>query len=165
LTLGVEAFVAIGSNIDPAARVSQAAQALRARFPDVRFSACYRSRAYGFQGEDFINAVARLSTDLPVAALLAELHSIEALCGRDRRAPRWGSRSMDLDLLLYDDVVGSGEGYVLPRPDLTRRAYMLGPIAELAPERRYPPDGPTMAQLWARFPEQDLQRLALDLNA
>ena len=72
---------------------------------------------------------------------------------------------MDLDLLLYDEFVGSGEGYVLPRPDLTRRAYMLGPIAELAPERRYPPDGPTMAQLWEHFPGKDLQRLTLDLNA
>ena len=153
----VQAFVAIGSNLDPAARMREAARALRQSFPDARFSRCYRNRAFGFEGPDFYNAVAGFSTTLP----------IEALCGRARADPKWQPRRMDLDLLLYGDVVGTGPGYALPRRDLARRIYMLGPLAELAQEVLYPPSGPTIGQLWAQFPRsgEELQPLALDLNA
>jgi len=74
---------------------------------------------------------------------------------------------MDLDLLLYGDAVGAGRGYTLPRRDLSRRVYMLGPLAELAPDLLYPPSGPTIAQLWAQFPQSEhlLTPLPLDLNA
>jgi 2-amino-4-hydroxy-6-hydroxymethyldihydropteridine diphosphokinase len=163
----VQAFVAIGSNLNPAARMQQAARALRQRFPDARFSRCYRNPAFGFEGPDFYNAVVEFSTTLPVEALLPALHEIEALCGRTRADPKWGGRKMDLDLLLYGDVVGSAPGYTLPRRDLTRRVYMLGPLAELAPQRIYPPCGPTIAELWQQFPRtgHPLEPLALDLNA
>jgi len=68
---------------------------------------------------------------------------------------------------LYDDVVGSGPGYTLPRPDLVKRVYMLGPLAQLAPDHSYPPSGPTIAQLWQQFPraQHTLRPLQLDLNA
>lgn len=163
----VQVFVAIGSNLDPAARMPEAARALRQRFPDVRFSRCYRNPAFGFEGPDFYNAVAGFSTTLPIEALLPQLHEIEALCGRARADPKWQPRRMDLDLLLYGDMVGSGEGYVLPRRDLARRIYMLGPLAELAPAVRYPPSGPSIGQLWAQFPRtgQEMEALQLDLNA
>jgi len=163
----VLAFVAIGSNLDPAARMREAARALRQSFPDARFSRCYRNRAFGFEGPDFYNAVAGFSTTLPIEALLPQLHEIEALCGRARADPKWQPRRMDLDLLLYGDVVGTGPGYALPRRDLARRIYMLGPLAELAQEVLYPPSGPTIGQLWAQFPRsgEELQPLALDLNA
>jgi 2-amino-4-hydroxy-6-hydroxymethyldihydropteridine diphosphokinase len=160
-----EAFVALGSNIEPQAHLTQAAQRLRQRFPGTRFSGCYRNPAFGFTGADFVNAVAGLQTTLSIAALLSELRDIEAQCGRRPADPRWGPRAIDLDLLLYGDTVASGAGYTLPRPDLTRRAYMLGPLAELAPTLRYPPHGPSIAELWSRFPQvpPGLQRTALDL--
>jgi 2-amino-4-hydroxy-6-hydroxymethyldihydropteridine diphosphokinase len=74
---------------------------------------------------------------------------------------------MDLDLLLYGDLVATGEGYTLPRRDLLRRVYMLGPMADLAPDWLYPPSGPTIGELWRRFPqsEHQLTPLPLDLNA
>jgi len=163
----VQAFVAIGSNLDPAARMLQAARALRQRFPDARFSRCYRNPAFGFEGPDFYNAVVGFSTTLPIEVLLPQLHEIEALCGRARADPKWQPRRMDLDLLLYGDVVGTGPAYVLPRRDLARRIYMLGPLAELAQEVLYPPSGPTIGQLWAQFPRSgnELTALQLDLNA
>jgi 2-amino-4-hydroxy-6-hydroxymethyldihydropteridine diphosphokinase len=163
----VQAFVAIGSNVDAAERMLQAARALRQRFADARFSHCYRNPAFGFEGPDFYNAVTGFSTTLPVEALLPSLREIEARCGRDRADPRWAPRKMDLDLLLYGDVVGAGPGYMLPRRDLSRRVYMLGPLAELAPDLLYPPSGPTIARLWAQFPRSEhvLTPLALDLNA
>jgi 2-amino-4-hydroxy-6-hydroxymethyldihydropteridine diphosphokinase len=163
----VQAYVAIGSNLDPAARMQQAARALRQRFPDARFSRCYRNPAFGFEGPDFYNAVAGFSTTLPVHALLPSLHEIEAQCGRARADPKWGPRKMDLDLLLFGDAVGSAPGYTLPRRDLTRRVYMLGPLAELAPECIYPPSGPTIGELWQQFPRAGLvlEPVELDLNA
>jgi 2-amino-4-hydroxy-6-hydroxymethyldihydropteridine diphosphokinase len=163
----VQAFVAIGSNVDPAERMLQAARAIRQRFADARFSRCYRNPAYGFEGPDFYNAVTGFSTTLPLDALLPSLREIEARCGRERADARWAPRRMDLDLLLYGDVVGAGPGYTLPRRDLSRRVYMLGPLAEIAPDLLYPPSGPTIARLWEQFPQSEhlLTPLPLDLNA
>jgi 2-amino-4-hydroxy-6-hydroxymethyldihydropteridine diphosphokinase len=159
------AFIALGSNVDPEAHLRQAAHLLRTRFSSTRFSACYRSAAYGFTGEDFINAAAGIASELPVEALLVELRAIERQCGRGAADERWGPRAIDLDLLLYADLVGDGEGYTLPRPHLTARAYMLGPLAEIASQQRYPPHGPTIGELWARFPEpRGLTRIGLDLG-
>ena len=162
-----QVFVGLGSNIDPAARLLEAARLLRVQFPDTHFSACYRNPAFGFQGADFINAVAGFSTGLPVPALLRVLHAIEAQCGRGREDPKWGPRAMDLDLLLYGDQVGEGPGYTLPRRDLLRRVYMLGPFAELAPHVRHPVSGESIGALWAAFAQADyaMTATAPDLNA
>ncbi len=162
----VQAYVAIGSNLDPAERMLQAACALKQRFRDTRFSRCYRNPAFGFEGPDFYNAVAGFTTTLPVGALLPLLREIEVQCGRARADPKWEPRKMDLDLLLYGDLVGTGPGYTLPRRDLLRRVYMLGPLAELAPECLYPPSGPTIGELWCQFPQSEhvLTPLELDLN-
>jgi 2-amino-4-hydroxy-6-hydroxymethyldihydropteridine diphosphokinase len=162
-----DAYVALGSNIEPQRHLSQAARALRRRFTAVRFSRCYRNPAYGFEGPDFINAVAAFATELPVETLLASLREVEAESGRKASDPKWGPRAIDLDLLLYGQITGSGPGYTLPRPDLTRRSYMLGPLAEIAPERRLDDSGTTVAQLWARYPQAQhrLERVELDLNA
>lgn len=160
------AFVALGSNIEPEAHLRQAARLLRERFANTHFSACYRNPAFGFVGADFVNAVAGFDTELPVESLIAALREIEMQCGRGPADPRWGPRAIDLDLLLYGQLVGSGPGYTLPRPDLTRRAYMLGPLAQLTPQLRYPPDGPSVAQLWSHFPQAPagLTRIELDLG-
>ena len=160
-------FVALGSNIDPAKRLMQAARLLKQTFPDVRFSSSFRNRAVGFVGDDFINAVAGFSCALPVSELLGCLHAIEERCGRARGAPKWEPREMDLDLLLYGDRIGEGVGYTLPRRDLLRRPYMLGPLAELAPEMLHPVEGRTVGALWAEFPQSEHLMTATepDLNA
>jgi 2-amino-4-hydroxy-6-hydroxymethyldihydropteridine diphosphokinase len=161
-----QVYIAVGSNVDAMARMQQAAQSLKRSFADTRFSDCYSNPAYGFEGPEFINAVAGFRTELTIVQVLQVLHEIEGQCGRLPEDPKWGPRAMDLDLLLYDAVVGSGPGYTLPRPDLLKRAYMLGPLAQLAPDYLYPPAGPTIAQLWERYPAQHaLLRLELNLNA
>src|SRR5579862_7348859 len=109
-----EAFVALGSNIDSERHLVQAARGLKQCFPDVRFSSCYRNRAFGFEGPDFINAVASFSTSLGIAELLTQLRAVETESGRGADDPKWGPRAIDLDLLLYGDEVGSGPGYTLP---------------------------------------------------
>jgi 2-amino-4-hydroxy-6-hydroxymethyldihydropteridine diphosphokinase len=162
-----QVYVALGGNIEPLARMADAARALKAQFPDVRFSASYRNAAVGFEGAEFINAVAGFCTALSIAELLRILQTIEEACGRERSDPKWGPRAMDIDLLWYGDQVGEGPGYTLPRPDLLRRIYMLGPLAELAPQLRHPLNGQSIGELWAAFPRADgaMTRTELDLNA
>jgi len=155
-----EVYVAAGSNIEPERRMQQAVAELARTFPGVRFSSWYRNRAVGFDGEDFINLVAGFTTAQPVHAVLARLHAIEGRCGRERDAPRWAPRSMDLDVLLYGDLVC--EELKVPRPDLVKRAYMLGPLAEIAPQVLHPTAGLSIGELWRRFDQgaHPLERLA-----
>jgi len=144
-------YVAVGSNVEPERNLALATQQLRREFPDVRFSPWYRNRAVGFEGEDFINLVAGFTTLLPINEVLARLHAIESLCGRPRDAPRWAPRSMDLDILLYGELVCDEPRLKLPRPDLLKRAFMLGPLADLAPELVHPLEKMTIGELWQRF--------------
>jgi 2-amino-4-hydroxy-6-hydroxymethyldihydropteridine diphosphokinase len=144
-------YVAIGSNIDPEENIAKAAHELQRLFPDPRFSSWYRNRAVGFDGDDFVNGVVGFTTDLPLRSVIERLHAVEALCGRPRNAPRWAPRAMDLDVLLYDNVVCAEPTMTLPRPDLLKRPYMLGPLAEIAPEVVHPTAGLTIGELWQRF--------------
>ena len=141
-----QVLVAAGSNIEPERQLAVAMRDLAREFPGVRFSTAYRNAAVGFEGEDFINLVAAFDSVLPPAAILERLHAIEARCGRERAASKWAPRTMDLDLLLYGDLVHES-----PRPDLVMRPYMLGPAAEVAPHMRHPTSGCTLAELWSRF--------------
>ncbi len=147
----VRVFVAAGSNVEPERHLALAAQELVRVFAPVRFSPAYRNAAVGFDGPDFINWVAGFETVRGVHEIRAELQRIEELCGRRRDAPKWAPRSMDLDILLYGDLCCEEPGLVLPRPDLVRRAYMLGPMADLAPDLRHPVLGLTLGELWSGF--------------
>jgi 2-amino-4-hydroxy-6-hydroxymethyldihydropteridine diphosphokinase len=144
-------YVAVGSNVEPERNVAMAARELRREFPDVRFSPWYRNRAVGFEGADFINFVAGFTTALPLEAVLSRLHAIEELCGRPRDAPRWAPRTMDLDILLYGAEIRAEPRLQLPRPDLLQRAFMLGPLAALAPDVVHPTEKLTIGELWQRF--------------
>ncbi len=144
-------FVAIGSNVDPESHIGQAMREMAQSFPDIQFSPWYRNRAVGFDGADFINLVAGFTSELPVHGVVQRLRAIEELCGRPREAPKWAPRSMDLDILLYGDLVCEEPGLKLPRPDLLKRAFMLGPLADIAPEEPHPTAGATIGELWQRF--------------
>lgn len=147
----VDVYVAAGSNVAPERNLHLAAKEIAQTFPGTRFSNAYKNAAVGFEGEDFINFVVGFSTDWPVEDVVAELQRIEGLCGRTRDAPKWAPRSMDLDILLFGDRICDLPGLVLPRPDLLKRPYMLGPMAELAPDFIHPTRLSTMAKLWEDF--------------
>jgi len=149
--MAIEVFVGIGSNVEPERRVRQAVQLLRERFGTLRLSPVYRNAAVGFEGDDFLNLVAAFETDLDVAPLNAALDEIELACGRERGAARFAPRTMDLDLLLYGDYV-SREPPVLPRQEILKYAFMLRPLADLAPNRRHPGTDSTYGELWASYP-------------
>jgi 2-amino-4-hydroxy-6-hydroxymethyldihydropteridine diphosphokinase len=160
-----DVLVAAGSNVAPITNLRRALDVLRRHFPGLQVSPAYANAAVGFEGDDFVNLVVRFDTDLPVQQVLARLHEAEAACGRERDAPKWAPRSMDLDVLLYGDLVCAEPGLTLPRPDLLRRPYMLGPAADIAPDVEHPTARRTLAELWREMqlhgPAHDLRRVEL----
>jgi 2-amino-4-hydroxy-6-hydroxymethyldihydropteridine diphosphokinase len=150
------ACLSLGSNLEPELNLRSAIAALRARFGYVKLSRVYRTRAVGFDGGDFLNAAAVVETDLEPEALDAWLHALEDAHGRDRSGPRFGDRTLDVDLVLYDERIVDGPGHLrVPRDEL-RHAFVLRPLAEIAPDVVDPRSGDTLARLWAQSPERDL---------
>lgn len=144
-------FVGVGSNMEPEYHIPAALAAVVKQFGQTTASPAYRSRPVGFEGEDFINLVIAFDSDLGPAALVDALHGIETACGRERGSKRFAPRIIDLDLLLVDDVVTrSGDGPPLPRDEIMHYAFVLRPLAELAPERNHPVEGDSLGRLWAR---------------
>lgn len=147
------AWLSLGSNQAPEANLRATADALRERFGTVLFSPVYRTPAVGFDGPDFLNAAAAIETTLDPFELNDWLHALEERLGRDRSCPRFSSRPIDVDIVFYDQRVLKGPGNLeLPRPEL-RHAFVLKPLADIAPGYRVPGDGRTLAELWAAHPE------------
>lgn len=151
---GVAVYISVGSNVAPEQHLRLACRELRARFGELEASSVYRNSPVGFEGEDFLNLVVRIRTALPPLAVIAHLEQVHALAGRVRGGPRFGPRTLDLDLLLYGDVLSPEPPIRVPRPDIRRYAFVLGPLAELAPDLRHPETGETMATLWAAFDQR-----------
>jgi len=160
----VTAWVSLGSNVEPARHIRMAVASLRERFGPLRLSSVYRNRAEGFAGEDFLNLVAGFATRETPQGIVDELERLHAAAGRVRGGERFAPRTLDLDLLLYGDRVI--ESLHVPRPDITRYSFVLGPLAEVAPELRHPLTGETMASLWQRFDKarHPLHRVPLPLS-
>ncbi|HEY6644030.1 2-amino-4-hydroxy-6-hydroxymethyldihydropteridine diphosphokinase [Povalibacter sp.] len=149
-----DVFVAAGSNVSPEANLRKAVDALERIYSPLRISPAYRNKAVGFEGDDFINLVVGFSTTDSLVDVRKKLQSVEALCGRAADALKWAPRSMDLDILLYDDVISTEPGFLLPRPDLVKRAYMLKPMADIAPDVVHPTLHKSMRELWGAFDQQ-----------
>lgn len=140
----VRACIGLGGNIGDVDAALRAALAALDALPGTRLlraSRFYRTPAWGVEAQpDFTNAVAVLDTTLPARALLDALLDIERAHGRERAADgsRWGPRPLDLDLLLYGESVIDEPGLVVPHPQLHARAFVLVPLAEVAPDAMVP---------------------------
>ncbi len=153
----VTAFLGLGSNIEPERHFPAAMRDLEAAFDGVAFSPVYRSPAFGLEGDDFLNAVARVQTTLSPLELDARLHAIEDAHGRDRSVPRWSSRTLDIDILLYGDLWLQSPALEIPRKEILTAAHVLKPLADLAPELQHPVERVTIAEIWAAFPRDEFE--------
>jgi 2-amino-4-hydroxy-6-hydroxymethyldihydropteridine diphosphokinase len=149
------AYLSLGSNIDAANNLRSALRALRARFGEVIVSPVYRIPAVGFEGPDFLNAAAIIDSDLDPFALVSWLQGIESAHGRLRGHVKNSSRTLDMDIVYFDSLVLDLPGRLqLPRPEL-RHAFVLKPLADIAPGFVDPVRNKTLAELWAAHPERD----------
>lgn len=159
-----QAYLSLGSNENPKHYLSAAIDALKMQFGDVELSPVYRTPAIGFDGPEFLNAAAIIKTDWDVLKLDAWLHELEDKYDRKRDVPRFSSRTLDIDIIFFDDMIVSGPGNLcIPRPEL-KHAFVLKPLADIAPEFRDPVSGKTLAQCWTGHPENQkiMQQVGLD---
>lgn len=144
-------YVSLGSNIDREQNIRGAVRALKQHYGQLALSRVYETPAEGFDGDAFYNLVAGFDTGETMEQVRQALAAIEAAHGRTRNGPRSGPRTLDLDLLLYGDLVRHDGGFDIPRGEIVKHAFVLGPLAEIAPELRHPETGETMARLWEGF--------------
>jgi 2-amino-4-hydroxy-6-hydroxymethyldihydropteridine diphosphokinase len=151
-------YISIGSNIDAEKNIRLAIQALQDHYGKLVLSSVYESEAVGFDGDNFLNLVAAAKTEEDVHTVVATLRKIEDANGRDRSGPRFSARTVDLDLLLYDDLILKENGLELPRGEITSNAFVLLPLDEIASQLIHPVSGKTMCDHWLNF-DKDSQKL------
>ena len=158
----VRAYIGLGANLNqPVQQLQQAIRALQ-QLPCselIAVSSLYGSKPMGPQDQpDYVNAVAALDTTLEAEALLDALQQIEQLHGRQRKAERWGPRTLDLDILLYGTLVINSSRLTVPHYGLHQREFVLYPLYEIAPLLQLP-DGTVLSSLLAQVPLNGLQKL------
>lgn len=158
-----EVFVGVGSNVDRERSIGAGLQGLGREFGALRLSSIYESEAVGFDGDPFLNLVVGFDCELPVLAVAERLTTIEEHVGRIRVDEKFAARTLDLDLLLYGDAVFEAGTLRIPRDDITRYAFVLEPLAELAADLVHPVLGTSFAALWAGFDKRYLRQRRLDL--
>ncbi|UZE95880.1 2-amino-4-hydroxy-6-hydroxymethyldihydropteridine diphosphokinase [Alkalimarinus alittae] len=146
-----EVYVSIGSNIEPELHVTAALDALQDHFGELQVSSVFESESVGFDGDCFLNLVVGFNTALAVGELSLLLKRVESENGRVKNAPKFCSRTLDIDILTYDEQVGNIDGVSLPRSEILENAFVLWPLAEVAGNKVHPQILKTYAQLWQAF--------------
>ncbi|MBU0499232.1 MAG: 2-amino-4-hydroxy-6-hydroxymethyldihydropteridine diphosphokinase [Gammaproteobacteria bacterium] len=144
-------WVSIGSNIERDRNLHNAVAALRARFGNLRLSPVYETTAVGFVGNPFYNLAAGFETALAPDEVSAALKGIEDSLGRQRTGKRFAPRAIDIDLLTYGDLSLHEPGLEIPRDEILKYAFVLKPLADMAPGGIHPVAGKSYAALWQEF--------------
>lgn len=154
-------YLGLGSNIERERYLAAGLDALQGLFGELALSSVFDSPAIGYSGQPFLNMVVGAETALDLAELARQLRHIEVEHGRPPNASRSTPRQLDIDILTYDDLTGVVQGVELPRGEILENAFVLRPLAELAPDARHPLDGRSYQELWDAYdqPSQPLQRV------
>ena len=148
-------YISIGSNIDRENNIRSALDVLRTEFSELEQSRVYETAAVGFDGRPFYNLVVGFETSQEPPELVETLRIIEHDHGRNRLGKRFSDRTLDLDLLLYDDEIIEEGKLSLPRDEILKYAFVLGPLAEIAGDRIHPVEQESYRTLWKNFDASD----------
>ncbi len=157
-------YISIGSNIERYRHITAALDALAEQFGELEISPVYQSESVGFEGDDFLNLVVAMQVDEAVGELSGLLRAIEDNNGRRRDGPKFSSRTLDLDILTYDDRAGMIDGVQLPRDEITKNAFVLRPLADIAPGVMHPELAVTYAVLWMDYDKAWQKLWAVDFQ-
>jgi len=158
-----QVFLGLGSNLEREKNIRAGLHALTSIFGDLKLSQVYESESVGFKGSHFYNLVVSLQTDLTIAELSETLKNIEDQNGRLRTGPKYSPRTLDIDILTYGGFVGVEAGVDLPRAEITENAFVLLPLAELAPHDLHPSLKKSYAELWASYDKNAQALWKIDL--
>ena len=142
------AWLGLGSNVNAENHIRAGISELEQKFEGVSFSPVYSSTSVGFDGDDFINLVARVETDIQPVELRQYLRDLEDRYDRKRDVPKFSDRSLDIDILLYDDLVLLSPVLELPRAEIMKFSHVLKPLADLDPDLIHPIQLRSMAEIW-----------------
>ena len=143
------AWLGLGSNVNAEDNIRAGIKELENKFENVSLSPVYTSTAVGFDGDDFINLVARVETEMHPLELREYLRNLEDRYGRKRNVPKFSDRVLDIDILLYDDLVMRSPVLEMPRGEIMKFAHVLKPLADLEPKLIHPTELRSMADIWA----------------
>ena len=151
-------YIGIGSNIDKARNIAAGLKAIEETFGKLIVSSVYESDPVGFTGDAFHNLVVGFDSDLDIKIIAQKLRDIEFAQGRLPDSKKFSARSLDLDLLLYGDLVVNDGKLQIPRADIERYAFVLEPLAEIAPTQKHPVLQLSYAELWQKMPKLGLRQ-------
>jgi 2-amino-4-hydroxy-6-hydroxymethyldihydropteridine diphosphokinase len=145
-------YVSLGSNIDREKNLRGAVHALRHRYAPLTLSSVYETRAVGFEGDNFYNLVVGFDTEESVETVRQSLARVETDHGRKREGvPKFSARTLDLDILLYGDLIRHDGVIEVPRDEIVKYAFVLQPLAEIASATQHPETGESIDALWKNF--------------
>ena len=148
-------YLGIGSNIEREFHIKMAVSELKSHFGELLLSPVYESAAVGFKGDNFYNLVACFETDLSLNEVANRLKSIEDKSGRDRTLEKFSARTLDIDLLLFNDHVLHHQGLNIPRDEIIKHAYVLKPLYDIAPHLIHPETKIDITRYWNQFQQQN----------
>jgi len=151
-------YISIGSNIDRDKNILASLQALEQQFGKLTISSIYESEPVGFTGDTFYNLVVGFNSELEVKDVAKQLRQIELDNGRTRDCQKFSARTLDLDLLLYDDLILNDGRLQIPRDEIEHYAFVLEPLAEIAPTLKHPISHLSYAELWEKFDKTNLKQ-------
>jgi len=151
-------YISIGSNINKDEHIPASLRALEQTFGKLAVSSIYESEPVGFTGDVFYNLVVGFDSDLEVKAVTKQLRQIELDNGRTRDSRKFAARTLDLDLILYGDLIVNDGRLQIPRDEIEHYAFVLEPLAEIAPSLKHPISHISYAELWDKFDKTDLRQ-------
>ena len=151
-------YISIGSNIDKDKNILASLHALEHHFGKLTISSIYESEPVGFTGDTFYNLVVGFNSELGVKEVAKQLRQIELDNGRTRDSQKFSARTLDLDLILYDDLILNDGRLQIPRDEIERYAFVLEPLAEIAPALKHPISHLSYAELWEKFDKTNLKQ-------
>ena len=164
-TKKTEVFLSLGSNINPKKNLQYACKELKKTFGNIQVSSVYRNKSIGFKGSDFLNMVVKVKSTFNPNEMLDYLRGIEAATGRDIGTGAFNSRTLDIDMILYGDLIHPERPFKIPRKDIELYSFVLCPLAEIEPSGIHPVEGKTFKDLWKGFDqgEHPLNKVSLDI--